>query len=258
MSERLNVSELIWEIIRLTWYEEYLRTQFSQDEFESKKENLYELQNVASEYDGLTPREWLSLFLEEVALISDLDKADTNSDFVILMTIHTSKWLEQQRVFVTWLEDGIFPHSRTHSKPSELEEERRLMYVAMTRAREELFLTRAKERLYFWDYVRNPESRFIKEIPEENMQEIETNSGFSFSSMSSPTYPQPSWESTMRVARKPISENNVADFRAGERVEHHKFGIWIIDSMVWEIAEIRFKIGIKKMNIRIAPVKKID
>jgi len=256
MSDRISVSELIWEIIRLTGYEEYLRSQFSQDEFESKKENLSELQNVASEYNGLAPREWLSLFLEEVALISDLDKADTNQDYVILMTIHTSKWLEQQRVFVTWLEDGIFPHSRTHSKPSELEEERRLMYVAMTRAREELFITRAKERLYFWDYVRNPESRFISEIPSENLETIEMSWWFSFDTSSS--FTQSTGESTMRVVKAPSVENNVADFRPWQRVEHHKFGIGIIDGLIWEIAEIRFKIGVKKMNIRIAPVKKIS
>ena len=256
MSETMSVSQLIWEIIRLTWYEEYLRTQFSQDELESKKENLAELQNVASEYDGLAPRESLSLFLEEVALISDLDKADTNQDFVILMTIHTSKWLEQQRVFVTGLEDGIFPHSRTHSKPAELEEERRLMYVAMTRAREELFITRAKERLYFGDYVRNPESRFIAEIPEENIESVDVGGGFSFDTSSS--FGGWSTETTMRAVRTPTIENNVADFRPGEQVQHHKFGIWIIDGMVWEIAEIRFKTWVKKMNIRIAPVKKIS
>lgn len=255
LSEKISVSELIWEIIRLTGYEEYLKTQFSGDEFESKKENLSELQNVASEYNGLLPREWLSLFLEEVALISDLDSADTNQDFVILMTIHTSKWLEQQRVFVTWLEDGIFPHIRTHSKPAELEEERRLMYVAMTRAREELFITRAKERLYFWDYVRNPESRFIQEIPGENIEVIEMGWSFSFDSFGS--FSSSSGETTMKVVRAPTIENNVADFRPWQRVEHHKFGVWIIDSLVWEIAEIRFKIWVKKMNIRIAPVKKI-
>ena len=255
MSEKVSVSELIWEIIRLTWYEEFLKSQFSQDEYDSKKENLTELQNVASEYNGLSPREWLSLFLEEVALISDLDTADTNQDYVILMTIHTSKWLEQQRVFITGLEDGIFPHSRTHSKPAELEEERRLMYVAMTRAREELFITRAKERLYFWDYVRNPESRFISEIPADNIEVVEMSGWFSFSTGSWFTSNQS--ETTMKVARAPAVENKVADFRAGEQVQHHKFGVWTIDALIWELAEIRFASWIKKMNIRIAPVKKI-
>jgi len=256
LSKTLSVSSLIGEIIRKTWYEEFLKAQFSWDEFESKKENLSELQNVASEYDGLDPREWLSLFLEEVSLISDLDNKDESQDFVTLMTIHTSKWLEQKRVFVTGLEDGIFPHSRTHSKPAELEEERRLMYVAMTRAREELFITRAKERLYFWDYVKNPESRFIAEIPAENIETVDVWWGFSFSTSSS-FWDMPA-ESTMKVVRKPTNENNVADFSPGQRIEHHKFGVWIIDSLIGELAEIRFRSGAKKMNIRIAPVKKID
>ncbi len=252
-SNKLNVSDLIWEIISQTQYEDFLKSQFSTDEYESKKENLSELKNVASEYDGLEPRESLSLFLEEVALISDLDSADTQDDFVILMTIHTSKWLEQKRVFVTGLEDGIFPHSRTHSNPKELEEERRLMYVAMTRARDELFITRAKERLYFWDYVRNPESRFIAEIPAELIENVELGGWFSFDSAFSQIW----WESTMRVAKKVVVENNVADFRAWMQVSHHKFWIWIIDGLIGEIAEIRFREWVKKMNIRIAPVKLI-
>lgn len=255
MSNSLSVSALIGEIVWKTGYEEYLKSQFSSDEYESKRENISELQNVASEYDWLSPREGLSLFLEEVALISDLDNKDESADSVTLMTIHTSKGLEEKRVFVTGLEDGIFPHSRTHNNPAELEEERRLMYVAMTRAREELFITRAKERLYFGDYVRNPESRFIAEIPSDSIQEVQMNGWFSFDSMSGGFW---SMETTMKAVKKPIVENNVTDFRPGMRVQHHKFGIWIIDGLVGELAEIRFKTGVKKMNIRIAPVKIAD
>ena len=255
-SKEITVSLLIRKIVEETNYLDFLKSQFTADEFEAKRENLSELQNVASEYDGLAPREWLSLFLEEVALISDLDNKDETQDSVTLMTIHTSKWLEEMRVFVTWLEDGIFPHSRTHSNMKELEEERRLMYVAMTRARDELFITRAKERFYFGDYVRNPESRFLQEIPSENIEIVEKVGWFTFDSMSSSTM-NGSSESTMSAIRKPKVENNVADFRSWERVYHHKFGEGIIESMVWELAELRFKSGIKKMNIRIAPVKKI-
>lgn len=254
-SKNLSVSLLIWEVISKTWYEDYLRSQFSADEFESKRENLSELQNVASDYDGLAPREGLSLFLEEVALISDLDNKDETQESVTLMTIHTSKWLEEKRVFVTGLEEGIFPHSRTHSNPRELEEERRLMYVAMTRAKEELCITRAKERLYFWDYVRNPESRFIGEIPSELLEKVDNSWGFTFDSMSSWFS---SFESTMKAVKKPVLENNVTDFKTGMRVQHHKFWIGIIDSLVWELAEIRFRAWIKKMNIRIAPVKIVN
>ena len=258
-SNELSPSLLLQKIIDDTRYEEYLREQFSEDEYTAKKENLQELRNVASEYEGLDPREALSLFLEEVALISDVQKTEDweipDTNFVALMTIHSAKGLEEKRVFVTWLEEWMFPHSRTLMKQAELEEERRLMYVAMTRAREELFITRAKERLFFGDYVTNPESRFLKEIPENCIEKEEIWSSFSFSSMSS--FGQDSSETTMRVARKPVVENNVADFRAWEQVEHHKFWIWIIDSLIWELAEIRFRWGIKKMNIRIAPVKKV-
>jgi DNA helicase-2/ATP-dependent DNA helicase PcrA len=184
-------------------------------------------------------------------LISDLDSTEDENDYVILMTIHTSKWLEEKRVFVTGLEDGIFPHSRTHSNLKELEEERRLMYVAMTRAKDQLLITRAKQRFYFWDYIRNPESRFIVEIPSELIENIELGWGFSFDSPF-----EQSWsDSTMRVVKKVLIENNVLEFKPGMQVSHHKFWIWVIDGLVGEIAEIRFREGIKKMNIRIAPVK---
>ena len=258
-SNELSPSLLLQKIIDDTRYEEYLREQFSEDEYTAKKENLQELRNVASEYEGLAPREALSLFLEEVALISDVQKTEDweipDTNFVTLMTIHSAKWLEEKRVFVTGLEEWMFPHSRTLMNQAELEEERRLMYVAMTRACEELFITRAKERLFFGDYVKNPESRFLKEIPENCIETQEIGSSFSFSSISSSS--QDTSEPMMRAVRKPIQENNVADFRAWEQVEHHKFGIWVIDSLIWELAEIRFRWGIKKMNIRIAPVKKV-
>ena len=260
-SEELAPSLLLWKIIEETRYIEYLREQFSEDEYVSKKENLEELRNVASEYDGLAPREALSLFLEEVSLISEKkpsSESGEDENYVTLMTIHSAKWLEEKRVFVTGLEEWMFPHSRTLMKNQELEEERRLMYVAMTRARDELFLTRAKERLYFWDYVKNPESRFIAEIPEEYIEREEVWGGFTFSSLSGAWGFgwSEAWESTMRVAKRVIVENNVADFRLWDQVEHHKFWIWVIDSLIGELAEIRFRSGIKKMNIRIAPVKK--
>jgi len=257
LSETLSVSTLIWEIITKTWYEEYLRSGYSDDEYTSKIENLTELKNVASEYEGLHPRESLSLFLEEVALISDLDSSDVAVDSVTLMTIHTAKWLEQKNVFVTGLEDGIFPHSRTHNNMKELEEERRLMYVAMTRAKERLYLTRAKERFFFWDYVRNPESRFIKEIPEEYLERQEIWGGFSFSSQWWGLWYMDQNESTMQAVKKTIVRNDISVFRPWDQVEHHKFWIGVIDGLVWELAEIRFWSGIKKMNIRIAPIKKV-
>jgi len=259
-SSKLWLQDLLTSIVSDTHYEAYLKREYSSDEYESKKENLEELRNVASEYEWIDPRESLSLFLEEVALITDLEqKLDAEEAqknplwFVTLMTIHSSKWLEQKRVFVTWLEEGLFPSKRTISEPRQLEEERRLMYVAMTRARDELYLTRARERFYFGEYVRNPESRFIKEIPEEYLEKIESRgSSFSFWTLLS-WFPE--MERGTPVIRKPKIENNMLNFQAWMRVEHHRFWVGIIESLLGENAEIRFREWLKKMNIRIAPIK---
>jgi DNA helicase-2/ATP-dependent DNA helicase PcrA len=207
--------------------------------------------------------------LEEVALITDMDSKDEREEYVTLMTIHTSKWLEEKRVFLTWLEDSIFPSFRSVSDAQALEEERRLLYVAMTRAREELFISRALERFTFWDYVRNPVSRFFKEIPQEFIEDYEivgdkwffagnlgwslTGNSWGFSGF---------WKNVWMWARsssvKPKADNNVADFARGDRVSHPKFWTGLITKLSWELAEIAFSgKWVKKMNIRIAPVRKL-
>ncbi len=266
-SNKLVVPELIREIVKLTNYNEYLTEWLSKEEKEAKLENIDELVNVATEYNGMEPRESLATFLEEIALITDMDKWDERPDYVTLMTIHTSKWLEEKRVFLTWLEDGVFPSFRSTWEQALLEEERRLMYVAMTRAREELYISRAKERFNFWDYVRNPESRFLKEIPLDylvnyDLWEYLKNSPSPFGSMW--------WSSFWKIQEHPLkhdpnaklvkstSNNDVSQFNRWDRITHPKFGSWIITSLNWELAEIAFSWkGIKKMNIRIAPVRKV-
>ena len=181
------------------------------------------------------------------------------------MTIHTSKWLEEKRVFLIWVEEGIFPSFRSIWNSSELEEERRLMYVAMTRAKEELFISRATERFYFWDYVRNPESRFIKEIDEKFLESLdlekylEKSLGF-FDSISKSNFDFTEtsvWNVRAKLVRK-ISENDLSQFSVWDKVTHHKFWNWVITELNWEIASIAFPWQwIKKMNIKIAPIKKV-
>jgi len=267
-SEEIVVSELIREIIKETKYEEYITDWLSKEEKDAKLENIDELVNVATEYNWMEPRESLWVFLEEVALITDMDKNDDRPDYVTLMTIHTSKWLEEKRVFLTWLEDGIFPSFRSVNDTHALEEERRLLYVAMTRAREELYISRAKERFHFWDYVRNPVSRFMKEIPLEYLINYDlweylgkwksmfttkltwNSEWFSF------------WNNTWGFSWKPKvkvqANNDVSQFNRWDKVSHPKFWWWIITSLNWELAEIAFTWKwIKKMNIRIAPVRKV-
>jgi DNA helicase-2/ATP-dependent DNA helicase PcrA len=189
-----------------------------------------------------------------------MDKNDERPDYVTLMTIHTSKWLEQKRVFLTGLEESIFPSFRSVWDNNALEEERRLLYVAMTRAREELYISRASERFNFWDYVRNPVSRFFKEIPQEVIENYEIKWDKSFFNKSFSNNNELwvwFWERTVSI-RKPKTNNNVSDFARWDKVSHPKFGGWLIVKLEWELAEIAFAWKwIKKMNIKIAPVRKV-
>jgi len=272
-SHQILVSELIREIVKLTKYDDYITEWLSQEEKNSKLENIDELVNVATEYNGMEPRESLAIFLEEVSLITDMNTKDLESDYVTLMTIHTSKWLEQKRVFLTWLEEWLFPSFRSIGEAAALEEERRLMYVAMTRAREELYISRASERFNFWDYVRNPVSRFIKEIPPDLLENYDlwsfsktwnlsfwtwfriNNSGFNlFNDSVSSTQWQ--WFSKPKIK---VANNDITAFSLWDRVNHPKFWNGIITILSWELATIAFtwKWAIK-MNIRIAPVRKIS
>lgn len=264
-SSEVVVSELITKIIKDIDYKEYITAWLSNEEKDAKLENIDELINVASEYNWMEARESLAVFLEEVALITDMDKNDERPDYVTLMTIHTSKWLEQKRVFVTWLEDWIFPSFRTVSDQLALEEERRLLYVAMTRAREELYISRAKERFHFWDYVRNPESRFLKEIPLEFMvnydlwEYLDSKKSLFWNSIWWFNESYWFWDTkSVIVPKKEKVSNDISSFARWDKVSHPKFWWWLITSLNWELAEIAFSwYWIKKMNIRIAPVRKI-
>ncbi len=258
-SKSMQVSDLINYIVKNIWYKEYIKYWLSEEEYESKCSNIDELINVASEYNWIEGREWLSQFLEEVALVTDMDWKDDRPDYVTLMTIHTSKWLEENTVFLTWLEENIFPSFRSVWDNFALEEERRLMYVAMTRAREHLYISRASERFQFWEFVRNRESRFISEIPSEYIETYKLDTTNSFFS-SSITVVGTSFESNIpRKTLKPQVNNDLSQFKVWDKVEHHKFWIWTIIDLLWEIASIYFWLNwTKKMNIKIAPVKKLD
>ncbi len=263
LSHKLVVSDLVSEIVKKTWYEEYITSWLSQEEKDSKLENIDELINVASEYNWMDARESLAIFLEEVALITDMDKKDERKDYVTLMTIHTSKWLEEKRVFLTWLEEWLFPSFRSINDNQALEEERRLMYVAMTRAREELYISRAKERFHFWEYVRNPESRFLKEIDKSCIQDYDmsdflaSNNNYFSKSFSWFDSKISDWWGFTKPKIK-VANNDVTQFAYWDKVNHPKFGNWIITNISWEIATISFsgKWSVK-MNIKIAPVRKL-
>jgi DNA helicase II / ATP-dependent DNA helicase PcrA len=304
LSKKSSVAELMDNIIKRTGYEAYLKSEYTEEEFDGKMENLDEFLNMASRYDGLIYPENIASFLEDIALITDQDrdqedkqKADTG--YVSLMTIHLSKWLEYPTIFIAGAEEGIFPHSRSLVDSSQLEEERRLMYVAITRAKTELYISRAHERYTFGNYSANPKSRFIKEIPAEYL-EVESNRGSAqsifgsgaggFSTFQSSFLKGAGeeerrdwgfsgfWDSILhqgqgglgfqknqssasqaqqldsRGAKKP--KNSASQFATGSRVKHAQYGVGTIVTIDGAIASIAFSgLGIKKMNVEIAPIE---
>lgn len=173
LSERKNdknLTSVIKYVIKRINYEEYLKNLSAKKEIydnpEDRMENLKELLTVARKYDMLKGEEGIERFLEEIALLQDNDKLKDSANKVTLMTIHSSKGLEFPVVFIAGMEEGLFPHSRATLAPAELEEERRLCYVAITRAKERLILTHAKYRSIFGSTQINLPSRFIHEMPQ--------------------------------------------------------------------------------------------
>lgn len=163
-SKKIKPAELIEYVAEKSGYRDFILD--GTPEGEGRWENIEELKSVASNSENLQD------FLEEIALVADIDKYDKNSDAVTLMTLHNAKGLEYDAVFISGMEEGLFPHSRSLLDPSEMEEERRLAYVGITRARDNLYLTYAKTRLLYGDIKMNMISRFIEELPEELIDRV--------------------------------------------------------------------------------------
>ncbi len=233
---------------------------------EVRVENLEELVAVATEYEEseVDEGEEISLvgFLEDVSLVADADQIPEGEDHggvVTMMTLHTAKGLEFPTVFLTGMEEGIFPHSRTLGDPEELQEERRLAYVGLTRARENLFITRAEYRSSWGAPNYNAPSRFLSEIPDSVIEwnEVQEKASSSFTSS----------RSSIRrnyVAPKPTgkSSSNTMQLEVGERVSHDTFGLGTVVAVTGTgdraEATINFgSFGEKRLLLRYAPVEKL-
>jgi len=232
---------LIDSLVRQLDYLRYLDDGTPQGE--SRQENVKELLSVAQEYQDVG----LDGFLEEVALVSDLDQADLQGNAVTLMTLHAAKGLEFPVVFMVGLEETIFPHSRALYDQSEMEEERRLCYVGMTRAREELYLLYATSRLLYGGVQHNAPSRFLSEIDSEFQPEP---AAFSF---------EPSFSDAQSTSQAAYDEPRyVPELNEGDNVRHQVFGQGTVVELDGETATIYFKgKGAKKLNISFAPLEKI-
>ena len=167
--DELSVSEMIKLTLKKTGYTKALE-QENTIEAENRIANLDELLNVAIEFEEEFAENSLQEFLEGITLSSDLDNMEEQEDSVTLMTLHSAKGLEFPVVFLVGMEEGIFPGYQSMMEPQELEEERRLCYVGITRAKENLFLTCSKQRTVFGSTSYNPTSRFLQEIPEELLE----------------------------------------------------------------------------------------
>jgi DNA helicase-2/ATP-dependent DNA helicase PcrA len=232
---------------------------------ETRVENLAELESVAQEFATANPEGTLADFLERVSLVADSDDipdGDESGGMVTLMTLHTAKGLEFPVVFLTGMEDGVFPHMRSLGNSRELEEERRLAYVGITRARQRLYVSRSIVRSAWGSPAYNPPSRFLEEIPSEvidwRREEPVGRSPLSGGFGSSPS----SSSAALRLGDRVGSVGPVASLNAGERVTHQKFGLGTVVSTSGSgdkaEATIDFgSAGVKRLLLRYAPVEKL-
>lgn len=235
-------------------------------EAQSRLENIGELLSVAASFDAEAEEGGLENFLAQISLATDMDQADNGDDYVSLMTLHSTKGLEFPIVFLAGLEERIFPHSRSLSSEEQLEEERRLCYVGITRAREKLYLTRARRRVQWGQGEEHKESRFIQEIPEEyldihRLALYEWDNQHEGNSKSSKKPVRTSIFGDLKRPEPPQKEK-IGLINLGDKVCHAKFGDGVVvqvkgsgDST--EIMVAFPEQGIKSLVLKYAPIKKL-
>ncbi len=278
--EFLSVSQLLQDIIEQTGYVEELEAEDS-DEARARIENIDELISKATAYEETEETPTLSGFLEEVALVADIDSLTDDNDYVVLMTLHSAKGLEFPNVYLAGLEDGLFPGymAITADDPMDLEEERRLCYVGITRAMTDLTITCAKQRMIRGDTQYNKISRFVEEIPGNLLtravkqkpavkpqSETSTQSFGRAGSKLNPlfntrnVYQNKSYQTTS-FASNSTSKISL-EYTNGDRVKHIKFGEGTVQQIVeggrdYEVTVQFDKVGTKKMFASFAKLKKV-
>ncbi|RDI36701.1 DNA helicase PcrA [Falsibacillus pallidus] len=272
MQEYLSVTELVEEVLEKSGYREMLKVEKT-IEAQSRLENIDEFLSVTKSFEEGSEDKSLVAFLTDLALVADIDRLDEDDqvkDSVVLMTLHSAKGLEFPVVFLLGLEEGVFPHSRSLMEEEEMEEERRLAYVGITRAEEQLFITNAQMRTLYGRTSMNPVSRFIGEIPEDLMEDMAAEakqqqrkaSPFGSSGFSGRT------QNRMQP-RKPVSRPvpnttgaNAVGWNVGDKAEHKKWGVGTVVSVKGEGEGVELDIafpspiGVKRLLAKFAPVEK--
>ena len=262
-SMALDTTELIDLTVELTGYGAMLRE--DNERGEERMENLQELRASSQQFSGPEERGQLSDFLENVALVSDVDglkggdDSGLDADAITLITLHQAKGLEYDAVFLVGLEDGMLPHSRSLEDPAQLEEERRLLYVGMTRARKRLYMFRAFQRRFHGQSGSQIASRFLLEIPES----LITTQNIRGHSRVADRIPDPMW--TKRAASTPAprpSSRSTDEFAAGQRVKHDVFGEGVVVSSSGNGSDTQVTVafvaeGVKRLMLSFAPIERI-
>jgi DNA helicase-2/ATP-dependent DNA helicase PcrA len=247
----MSVADLLVSVMEDSGYVRELQAEETHDA-RARVENLQELIGVAREYESNDAEASLSGFLTNIALISDLDSLDADSSYVTLMTMHGAKGLEFSQVFLTGLEEGVFPHSRALADEPELEEERRLAYVGVTRAMDRLFLSYAQRRALYGNTYAYPKSRFIDEMP-----------GLEILESDSVVLPRPSGGRWREVAiHESAGAGMSMSLNDGDRVRHPKWGEGTIRGVAGAggdgLVTIDFpNVGQKMLMLKYAPLEKI-
>ena len=255
-SENLSISDLIDKILLDTGYLEELKEE-GDLEFQTRIENIQELKSVAMEFENTEENGSLSGFISSIALTGDVDEYEDEDETVTLMTLHSSKGLEFPIVFISGMEEGIFPSAKSLLNDDNIEEERRLCYVGMTRAKEKLLLSYALKRNYFGKMSSQIVSRFVKDISQElltgniNKKTVSEEKEYSLIDKY-----KKKREMIAQIPKKVVVTNR---FQLGEEVEHSTFGKGKIVAVSDSFYTIVFgKIGIKKVDINFAKLRKIE
>lgn len=248
MQEFLSVTELVEDVLEKSGYRDMLRAEKTL-EAQSRLENIDEFLSVTKHFENVNEDKSLIAFLTDLALVADIDQLnapeDKGSEAVVLMTLHSAKGLEFPVVFLIGMEEGIFPHNRSLDNEEEMEEERRLAYVGITRAEEELFMTSAQMRTLFGRTMINPLSRFVMEIPDELVEQVHKKA----------------WTPKAATARTVTA--TAKDWKVGDKVEHKKWGIGTIVSVRGEGNDLELDVafqsptGIKRLLAQFAPITKV-
>lgn len=263
--EGKDVLSLIEMVIKQTGYGDMLDKEAEHDpQGESRKENVGEFLSVAKDYMDSNPEGNLQDFLENVALVSDVDDFESSDSKVTLMTLHAAKGLEFPVVFLTGLDEGLFPHSRTLMDPAQVEEERRLAYVGITRAERQLYVTNAVTRTMYGRISAYMPSRFLAEIPPQFMEDYHRKSAMPQSRTTAVPGKQRVSILTKPVASSLPKKHAVTDtFAKGDKVRHKIWGIGTVLDVIGEGPNMQMKIqfptkGVRQVVVKYAPLEKIQ